>query len=171
MAAQRERIFEALFTRLSAIQSAAEGQVFFKYASRVFYGFDNVPSGLRPVLLLCKGDETGGVKTPGLPSGWLLRADVVIYIDPLATTIETPAQSPDTLINEAITLVEAALEMQPDERAASLPPFVARPPGQFTTTLGGLCYSCQIDGTVQIIDGSASGTIQILIPIAILTTG
>lgn len=170
MAVQRERIFVALFERLAAI-AVAESQYFFKYKSRVFDNFDNVPPGTRPALFLLKGDEVGGVKAPGMPTAFALRADVLIYVNPLATTMEPPQQSPDTLINEAITLVEQALEMTPLEQAASGAMFVARPPGQFTTTLGGLCYSCQIEGTVEVTDGSASGVIMIHIPITILTTG
>ncbi len=170
MAARREELLVALFARLRAI-TKANGSPYFATASRVFENFDNVPYGDRPALFVIKGDETATIAKVGLPALWAIKADAILYLQDDATTHQLPSASPDTMINDAITRIELALQMQPDEVAAVHAPFVARPVGTFATTLGGLCLTCQIVGTVQVSDGSATGTAIVQIPIEMLTTG
>jgi hypothetical protein len=96
---------------------------------------------------------------------------MMIYLSNGETTHEEPSVPPDIALNTAITLVEAALEAQPGEQRSPFATFPGKQPGYFTTTLGGLCYSCQIVGTVQVFDGTIAGTAVAIIPIEILTTG
>ena len=163
MAAQRELIFAALFDRLSAIS-------FFRYSSRVFQSWDDTPPSVQPAFFLLKGAEEGNIKLQGAPSGWKLKATVCVYISNDETTHNEPSVAPSTTLNNAITLIEAALQMQSGELPNLAGTFPSRPPGSFTTTLGGLCYSCQIVGTVEVFDGAIAGTAVALIPIEILTT-
>jgi hypothetical protein len=169
MAAQRERIFAALYDRLRAIQSG--GGAYFKYTSRILESWDDTPPAVQPAFFLVKGNEEANIKLQGAPSGWRLTANLVVYLQNDETTHEDPSVAPSIELNNAITLVEAALQAQAGEQRSPFATFPGKQPGYFTTTLGGLCYSCQIVGTVQVFDGTIAGTAVAIIPIEILTTG
>ena len=161
MAAPREAIFAALFTRL-------QGATGVKNATRTNVGWDKSPPSTMPALMLAKGKEKPSVATAGLPTKWELEALVVLWCSNAAD----PTAPPSTQLNTLISALESALEMQPGETAVSGAKFPASPTGAFNTTLGGLCTSCYIRGDVEVGEGTADvGSVaQALIPITIITT-
>jgi hypothetical protein len=160
MAAQREPIFSALFALLTGVAG-------FAFTSRVFQDWDSVEPAECPAMFLAKGPEEAIVSKVGLPPMWKLRANGVMY----CRNDEGRLVAPSIQINELLTLWEAALERKPTEPPITgVPQFPNTPQGYWGTSLGGLCYSCQITGQIQIFEGYISGTAMAVVPIEILTT-
>jgi hypothetical protein len=157
----------ALFTRLSAL-AAANGAVL-KYATRTLESWDDSPPALQPALMLTSGDieeltpkpEQIGLTTPM----WKLKLVVVLY-----AKSPDPKIAPSTILNPLIAAVCNALLAQPLEAAAQAQKFPTRLPGQASTTLGGLCASCRVAGTIKRSEGlighvaAASIPIEMVIP-------
>lgn len=159
MAAQREPIFQALFALLQGIGD-------FKLASRVFLSWDDVAASQLPALFLVKGNESQTI-TQGLPPMWRLRAWAIFY----CSNDEGRLTPPSAQINELLTSLELALQRKPTEPPPAIAPtFLANPAGSWGTSLGGLCYGCQIAGEVLIYEGNIAGTAEANVPIEILTT-
>ena len=158
MAAQREPIFAALFGRLTSVTE-------FAFTSRVFQDWDTTQPPNCPAMFLAKGTEESIVKV-GMPPLWTLHAVAVMY----CKNDEGPDVAPSIQLNELLTAWEGALERQPTEPPVSNPMFLNNPTGSWGTSLGGLCYSCQITGVIQIYEGTIAGTAQAVVPIDILTT-
>lgn len=158
MALDREAIFVALFARLGAIAGIV-------YASRIWQGFDAAESNTeQPALFLIKGDETK-TQMRGMPPTWTLKAHVLLVV----RTVESdPTISPSTLLNQFLTLIEAALERQPGEGPATSPQLMPNPDLMFGTTLGGLCTSCMITGDIVTDDGAMGNQGMAVVPIAIV---
>lgn len=159
MAVDREALFVALFDRLSSLDG-------FVYASRIFRSWDDTPAAEMPTLYLTKSDETSRYSVQGLPTLWRFEAHATLYIG------NDALEPASTRINAIITAVEAALERKPMDGPLPGYGFPANPNGgTFGTTLGGLCYACQISGTVQVFEGIISNDAVVMIPIEMLTTG
>ncbi|SRR6266542_982499 len=145
MSLDREAIYSAMFARLQTMVTSA---VFF---TRHYEAWANVQQGQQPALLFVATHQTNEEQRR-YPTIWNLGADVVIYVSNLGD----PSVSPDTQINQAIRQVETALERQSGEAGAN---------DNFKTTLGGLCQTCRINGTIEITQGEAGGQGTVIIPI------
>jgi hypothetical protein len=161
MALNREAIFAALFQRIEGVSA-------FKFTSRVFQSWDDTPPSASPAVFMVKGPERSNVRIQGAPPLLELTATVVIYaqngIDP-----ETPAS---TILNDVLDALDVALERTPIEGPApgAMFPANAGGGGQWGTTLGGLVYGCQIEGSTEVFEGVISGWAQAIVPIQILVT-
>lgn len=160
MALDREVIFAALFARLAAVDG-------FVYSSRIWKGFDDLESNVeQPALILIKGNETQVSPARGMPLAWKLSAVALIAA---RVTEADPTVAPSTTINELLTLVEAALERQPDEVPNAAAIFFQNPDMMQGTTLGGLCTSCRIEGDIVTDEGALGLQGYAAVPISIHT--
>lgn len=166
MAANREECFAALFALLEQLGTPAGGSVF-KFTSRVFQSWDDTPPPQCPAMFMVKGAEEQLPAGLGLPPLWRLRARVVVY----ARLDEGRLEPPSVQLNEIMTAVEGALERKPIEGPPTIPPkFVSNPAGYFGTTLGGLCFGCQLAGQIQTFEGVIGGDSMMIAEIEILTS-
>ncbi len=160
MAAQREAIFAAIFARLEALPGI-------NYATRVFESWDDVAPEQSPAVMLRKGPETPANRMPGGPLAWNLSAMVVLY----AKNDGSRDTAPSIQLNNLLDAIETAFQRTPIEGPAPGAMFASNPQGgTFGTTLGGLCASCHISGTVEAYDGIVGGAAMAIVPLNILTT-
>lgn len=165
MALDREALFVALFARLQT----SVGSIVKSY-SRRWASWDDAPPTMQPALLLLKGPEKVERPVRGGPLLWRLTAHILVY----AKDDGTGEAVPDTLLNQILTAIEAALEVQPDEATAVGAQYLARrdvPPAG--TTLGGLCETCQMTGTVETYAGTQGhdGMIDLEVEILAFASG
>lgn len=140
MAVDREALFVALFTRLQT----NVGSLVASYSRRMA-AWDDKPPAVQPALLLLKGEERME-RTPGAPLIWHLMATILVY----AKDDGTGSAVIDTVLNNILTAIESAMEMQPDELTAGGAMYLARPNfPPAATTLGGLCLGCELTGTTK----------------------
>lgn len=171
MAIQREVIFAALFSRLESRlvdPDLADGKLF-RYATRVFEGWDEMAPSQCPALQLRRGAESrpSALGRPGTPPIVSMGATIVIYAKQ-----DEERQTPASVqLNALIDAVEACLERQPTDGPVDGAVFPQNPSYNYGTTLGGLCFSCQIVGTIETFEPiTADGDAVVLIPVEILTT-
>jgi hypothetical protein len=159
MAAPREAIFAALFERLQT--GVADIQTF----SRLLLGFDEAAAADQPALYLVKGSEES-ITTKGMPLGWRLRADIVVF----CRNDADPTAAPSIQLNAILTDIETALERKPGEVATSS--LFPNTPGSsnFGTTLGGLCSHCWIAGGIEVGEGTIGSQAIAIVPVEILTS-
>lgn len=166
MPVQRETIFAALFARIETIvdPDLRDGKLL-RYATRVFEGWDETAPSQCPAAQLRKGPETRTQRL-GAPPIVSLGASIAIYCknDELR---QTPAS---VQLNELIDAIEAMLERQPLDGPAPAAIFPNNPSYFYGTTLGGLCFSCQIAGTIEVWEGVIDQDSVAIIPLEILTT-
>lgn len=166
MAVNREAIFAALFARLAGLADPAlAGGLLFRYATRIYEGWDETAPSQKPALQLRKGPET---PTPrrGLPSLWTLSAGVIVY----ATADDAREVPASTQLNQLLTAIEGALERKPTDGPIAGAIFPNNPDLVFGTTLGGLCYSCQIVPSVEVFEAGIDQDLLAIVPLEILTT-
>jgi hypothetical protein len=147
MALDREARFAALFARLQSVTN-------WKTASRVNLGWSEFLALEQPTMVLVKTAERQmqQQRNAALPFLWELGAMAVI----LCRNTD-PNEPPSIQLNKLIQAVEAALELQPGEKASPNASGPASVTGQLYTTLGGLCTVCAINGEVHIWEGAAEG--------------
>jgi hypothetical protein len=156
MALNREQLFTALFARL---QGALAGTV--ASFSRRWTSWDDVAPANQPALLLLKGPEQARREQLGTPIRWTLGAEIWVW----AQDDGSAEAIPSTLLNTILTAIEAALEITPGELTASNQYIARRDEPPAGTTLGGLCYRCEIAGEVKIFEGTQGHVGIIKIPI------
>lgn len=164
MPANREPCFAALFARIEGLTQGDEPTL--RFASRVLRTWDDVPPSECPAAFLQKGAETVDDR-PGLPPIWSLEADLIVY----AKNDEGRNTVPSIQINALITAVEQMLQRTPTEGPVAAAIFPNNPDGMWGTTLGGLCYTCTINGTIEVFEGIVGGGSVTIIPIIIVTSG
>jgi hypothetical protein len=159
MAVNRELIFSTLFTRL---QTQLAGTVV--DFSRRWTSWDDKAPAQQPALLLLKGKEVAKRMARGAPLVWTLHADIWVYAQDDGTGVAVPSIQ----INQILTAIEGALEIQPNEPTVSMQ-FVARrdaPPA--STSLGGLVDSCQIGEEIEVMEGTQGHVCVVRIPLEIM---
>ena len=162
MAVNREALFSALFARLQAQLTTNV-----KSYSRRWASWDDTPPALQPALLMLKGDEKSERKRVGTPLVWTFDLEIWLYAQDDGTAEATPSIQ----INNLLQLVETALEIQPGEATANGAQYLARRDGPPAgTSLGGLCLSCEIVGTVKVFEGTQGHTCIVQIPVQIVAT-
>lgn len=156
-AVQREAIFAALFERIAAIPGLAS-------SSRIWTGVDATASVAQPAAWLFKGDERV-TRRGGMPPLWELEAVVVLA----ARVMEAdPSVAPSTTINSLLDAFETVIARQPLEGPAPTAVYAQNPDLQWGTTLGGLCASVSIDGSITVAEGAVGMQSLCVIPLLIL---
>lgn len=158
MAFNPEAAMAALFTRL-------QQATVFAYSSRRLESWADTPPAECPAFFLASGPMTPEYQQgPLLPPLWRINGTLVLYVRNDAD----PSAPPGILLNTVIGAVVGLLAMQPGEVPAQGAPFVARPPGQWGTTLGGRCSYCRVAGTITVDEGLIDNGGAAVIPIEML---
>lgn len=163
MAVDFETPTAALFTRLSGLQGIQS-------ATRVLEDWDSVAPVNQPALMLTSGPIAEFSPNAALagqaPPLWKVQLLAVLYIQ-----VPPPhAVAPSSIMNPLIAAVVNALMKQAAETPSSAARFVANPPGQFLTTLGGLCVYCRAFGTIERAEGLLGHVAVAHIPIEMVLT-
>ena len=136
----REPIHAALFAKLAAIPG-------FKTASRRFKHFGDVAQPDQPALFVIQRRESA-TTVPGQPTVWLLKVDVLIYVN----TGQDKSVAPASILNPLLDAVVAALAPDPITNKC---------------TLGGLVQHAVIQGEIETDEGQLGEQGLALIPIEI----
>lgn len=142
MAATREQVMAALFTRISASGT-------FQTKGRRLLDPENIGDGSYPAFFLVEANETYDRPSTSLPAVHRMDAWVVIY-----TSSTGDNDVPATQVNNALDAIDAAMVV---DNAIS---------NQFT--LGGLVKSCVVEGEVLRANGDKLGKTVTAVPIKIL---
>lgn len=146
MNATREQIATALFNLVKTATGVQN-------ASRRWKIWSDVAPADQPALFLVQGKEMPHTTVNGQPPRWLLRFEVVLYVN--VGEGNDADITPDAVINPLVDAVEAALK----------PPR----PGE-NQTLQGLVIHCRIDGQIE-GDGGVLGPQAVrVIPVEVLAT-
>lgn len=165
MAVAREAIFEALFNRVALLADPnLAGALLFRYSTRIYEAWDELAPSQKPAVQLRRGPESR-TNPPGLPPLVNLGAALVIF----AQQDESRDVPASIQLNELLTAVEGALERKTTDVPLPGAIFPNNPSFSFGTTLGGLCYGCQIAGVIETFEAPDDGLMGI-IPVEILTT-
>jgi hypothetical protein len=143
MAASRETIINALFTKL-----VTSGQ--FNTTGRRNRDPESIAPEQTPALLLVEHTEKYAIPSPSLPAKRMINLRAILYTDVGDDDNAIPA----TVINNLLDGVDAALV--PDD------------PTSQRCTLGGLVYSVKIDGDVIKAPGDVTGKGLAIVPLQIL---
>lgn len=161
MAVDFEEATAALFARIAHVTGVV-------YSTRVLESWDDTPPVKMPALMLTSRPiEPIVQKDPMLPPMWKLMVGVILYVKS-----PDPRTAPSTLLNPLIAAVCNALLLQPGEISvpAAGAQFVVRPPGQVSTTLGGLCQYARVSATIDRFEGLIGHTAAASIPIEMVLT-
>lgn len=162
MAVDFETPTVALFTRLSGI-------VGIQYATRVLEDWDSIAPANQPALMLTSAPISEFTPNTALqgqaPPMWKLQLLAVLYVKTPDRTV-----APSTILNPLIAGVLNALLRQQGDPIATGARFVANGPGQFSTTLGGLCAHCRAFGTIERAEGLIGHAAVAHIPIEMVLT-
>jgi hypothetical protein len=167
MSAPREACFEALFAIIEGLVAATGDEPStarpLRVASRALRSWDDVGPGECPAAFLVAAGEQRQNR-PGFPSLITLTATLVIYVK----NVDGRENVPSTAVNAIISAIEDALQRQPTDGPvpAALFPVVQG----WGTTLGGLCYTCSIDQSLEIFEGFIGVDTAAQIPIVMLTS-
>lgn len=142
---RREAVYSALFALLEQVPGVVT-------RSRRLRHWSDVGPTEQPALFLAQVREsaTPGDPARGLPTKWLLHADVYLY----ARTDSRSA--PGSQLNPLLDAIEAAL--------------APASPMQRTQTLGGLAEHCWIEGDIDTDEGTLGDQAVAIVPIRILAT-
>jgi hypothetical protein len=160
MAVDFEGATAALATRLESLGA-------FRHVTRILEDWDSSAPAQQPALMLTSGPI--GVVAPSgnlagqLPPLWTMELLAVLYVQ-----VPDPTVAPSTLLNPLIAAVCNALLKTAGEPAVAQARFLANPPGQFSTTLGGLCAACYVTGTIDRFEGLVGRVAVAHIPIAMV---
>lgn len=166
MATPREALFVALLAKLTTLIDADDPDAgILKTASRVLLSWDDCPPGDCPAAFLVADGERR-TTARGMPSLVRIDARILVYCKNDHGRETVPA----TQLNAVLSGIEDALQRQPAEGPAPVPLFPQNPDMTFGTTLGGLCYSCSIGETVDIVEGFQGADAVAAIPVVMWTT-
>jgi hypothetical protein len=146
--ASRETIYAALFTLVSSLYAADQSKMF-KAASRRYVPFTEVPAQSQPALFQVQRREQPTQLT-GLPAGWKMEVDLVIYVN--STNYDDTTVSP--LMNPVIDAVAALFDTTGQV-------------GANKQTLGGLVHYARISGAIETDEGVLGDQAFAIIPIEI----
>lgn len=138
----REAIYAALFTRLSAIPGL-------KTTSRILKHWNDVPTEQRPALFTSQAGESPQTQT-GQATKWLLMVDVYVYVQTDGTT------PPGSVLNPILDAIEAIFPLHPIT-------------GKHTLDAPGVEWA-RIEGQIQTDEGTLGNQAVAIVPIHILAT-
>lgn len=139
----REPIYAALFAKLFALQT--NGTVV--TCSRRLRHWADCDGAMQPAIYMTQGDQVGDHQIKGSPYKWDLSVSIYVYVR------VGENESPSPAINPILDAIENAL----------VPKLLGT-----NQTLGGLCDTCYIDGTIQTFEGTLGEQEVAIIPIKIL---
>lgn len=137
----REPIYQAMFALLSTLGP-------FKTKQRFWTPWSELGPEQQPALMMVQKHEDAIRNGRGIPIKWSLKVDVVLYAN---TGGVKDSNIPASVLNPLVDAIEAALG---DEF--------------FPQTLGGLCETCWINGTVEHDEGVLGNQGWSVIPIEIV---
>lgn len=145
----REQIYAELFRRVTKAGPGADA--LYRTMSRLLLHWDDVPPESQPALFQAQISEEC-LRVKGLPSKWLLRLHLFIYVNsgPNPEAVKSPAE----LLNPLLDAIEVALAPDDQDNA--------------TCTLGGLVSHCWISGTIETFEGTMGSQEVAIVPIEIL---
>lgn len=122
----REAIYAALFAKLQSVPGVVT-------SSRILKHWADVPRQEQPALFMAQGNQIC-MRTTGLPSKWLLMADIYVYAS------RSTDQVPGTILNQIIDSVEDSIEPALE--------------GVTVQTLAGVVEYCRIVGSIDTDEGT-----------------
>lgn len=142
---KREPLYAALFALLQQVPGIVT-------CSRRLRHWSDVGRSEQPALFLAQVRETATPGDPahGLPTKWLLQADLYLYV------YGDSRSPPGIRLNPLLDAIEAAL--------------APTGPMQRTQTLGGLAERCWIEGDIDTDEGTLGDQAVAIIPVRILAT-
>lgn len=142
---KREALYSALFALLEQVPGVVT-------RSRRLRHWSDVGPSEQPALFLAQGRQnaTPGDPARGVPTKWLLHADVYLYVRTGSHGV------PGSQLNPLLDAIEAAL--------------ATAGPLQRTQTLGGLAEHCWIEGDIDTDEGTLGDQAVAIVPIRILAT-
>ena len=152
----RDPYYAALFERLKLRVPSVQTW------SRRALTFAKLPAGAQPAGVLLVGTQAS-VHEPNAPRTWTLGADLVLFVR--ATGQE---ESLDTVLNELVDQVEAALLREADE-AGTAGPF--QQVDHLHSTLNGLVHEVSIGGAVEFYQAEGGEQATVIIPIDMVVLG
>lgn len=145
----REPIYAALFQQFSAL--AGNAPLLFRTATRRLDTWEGVSSDDQPALLMRQFKEQP-TRVTGQPTKWQLDVRILIYAHTGAGSDKAVVAA--QILNPLLDAVDVALRIDDQERR--------------TCTLGGLVYSCAVDGEVEIHLGNMGDEAVAIVPVRIV---
>jgi hypothetical protein len=139
----REPIFAALFNKLEQLKTDGDVVTF----SRRLAHWNDVPADQQPALYMAQGDQVASHQLKATPYKWDCIVRLYVYVR------VGDDQAPAPIVNSILDKIEQIL-------------MPAREGEQ--QTLGGLCDTCFIDGTVETYEGTLGSQEVAIVPIKIL---
>ena len=151
LSVSRERVLEALFSKLSRTTFRDVcGKTMFVSCSRRLQLWSDVPASQRPALFMTEHHETPTYRSENTPAVTTISVDVFVYID-----ASDRSRVPSTDLNSILDGIDAAL---------------APGPGEQRQTLGGIVSHCRMEGQILKDPGDLDGDGLLIIPVTIMLT-
>lgn len=139
----REPIFAALFAKLEQLKT--DGYVV--TASRRLAHWNDVPPEQQPAIYMAQGDQVANHQAKAVPYKWDCIVRIYIYVR--VGDDESPAPKLNVILDQLESILMPAREGEKQ-------------------TLGGLCDTCYIDGTIETYEGTLGNQEVAIVPIKIL---
>ena len=145
MQVTREQIYAALYNQLLTVSAWA-------FADRRFHVITELQEGQFPAMMMLQKGELSEVQGRGVPIKWVLKVDVLVYVDSSNSPNRVPAQ----VVNPILDALELCI--QPNINNALLLP----------QTLGGLVSQCRIKGEIVTDEFIGGSQAMVSIPLEIV---
>jgi hypothetical protein len=142
----REPIYAALFASLASLTSLAAPNTVVTLSRKLQHWSDVEPS-LQPAVFMAQGKEDVPKRLRGTPGRYTFNVTLYVYVNTAGTGVV-----PATVLNPILDAIQACLE-----------PVLGGQPN----TLGGLVYSCWIQGEIMTYEGTLGDQEVASIPIVI----
>lgn len=138
----RELIYSSLFEKLKAVSGVV-------VSSRILRHWADVPRQEQPAIFMAQAGQTA-IRTTGLPTKWMLMADVYVYAS------RSESEIPGTILNNLIDAIENSLEPSLE--------------GVTVQTLAGVVEYCRIVGSIDTDEGTLGEQSVAIIHVEMLAT-
>jgi hypothetical protein len=145
----REQIYSALFSTLQSALLSPAGP--FRTVTRRWQDPTQLSPADRPALFQVQKEELAKTSVNGLPIGWRIELDLVLY----TAGDSEPNSVPSTELNSLLDSVEAAI-------ASALP--------GLAQSLGGKVAHCRIEGKIEIVENVNGAMALAVMPVEIVAT-
>ncbi len=145
----REQIYSTLFSTLQSALLSPAGP--FRTVSRRWQDPTQLSPADRPALFQVQKEELAKTSVNGLPIGWRIELDLVLY----TAGDSEPNSVPSTELNSLLDAVEAAI-------ANALPGLVQ--------SLAGKVSHCRLEGKIEIVENVNGAMALAVVPVEIVTT-
>ncbi len=145
----REQIYSTLFSTLQSALLSPAGP--FRTVSRRWQDPTQLSPADRPALFQVQKEELAKTSVNGLPIGWRIELDLVLY----TAGDSEPNSVPSTELNSLLDAVEAAI-------ANALP--------GLAQSLVGKVSHCRLEGKIEIVENVNGAMALAVVPVEIVTT-